>query len=209
MDINLFRLCSKYDSEKERKRKNYIKLNKDCKKNQIVLFGDSITEFFDEHLLDGKSELEIYNRGISGDTSDRLLERLEENVLSIEPAQIILLIGTNDFGIGANVDYVFGNITKAVERIKEALPGCETVLQCIYPVNPEIHECAPTRNEYIKLTNERLRAYAKKNGIKLLDLTEFLSDEKGNFSVKYSDDGLHPSDAGNKAIADEIAKILI
>ena len=208
-DKVLFEKRTKYDFEKQLKRKRFNRQNKRCKKGRIVLLGDSITEFFDEHLLDGKSNLEIYNRGISGDTSNRLLERLEENVLSIEPSQIFLLIGTNDFDNGADVGYVFDNIKETVKRIKTALPECDTVLECIYPVNPNYYGCEPTRNEYVGMTNEKIREYAKNNGVTLLDLTELLSDGDGYLSKEYSDDGLHPNEAGNRAIADEISKMLI
>ena len=209
MNLDEFDRCTVYDSEKEHKKHKFNILNKLCKKGQIVLFGDSITEFFDERLLDGKSKLRIYNRGISGDTSNRLLERLDENVLSIAPAQIILLIGTNDFGVGADSDYVFGNIKETVERIKAALPGVNLVVQCIYPVNLKIFGCEPTRNKYIAEVNEWLRGYAKENDLTLLDLTELLSNEDGGFDIKYSDDGLHPSDAGNRAIAEALSEVLI
>ena len=203
MDTAQFEKLSKYDFGKRRKRKRFNRLNKECKTNQIVLLGDSITEFFDVCLLEGKSSLEIYNRGISGDMSNRLLERLYDNVIAIKPKQIFLLIGTNDFDKGADCDFVFGNIKKTVEIIKKELPETEIFVECIFPVNPLVFSCAPTRNEYI------LKQYANEGGFTLLDLNPLLSDENGNFSKEYSDDGLHPNEAGNRAIADFLAQHLI
>ena len=83
------------------KKCNYTMLNKKyALKNQTVLLGDSITDFFNYYELFydfcKSSGQAVYNRGISGDTTDRLLERLYDNVLSIEPKNIVLLIGTND-----------------------------------------------------------------------------------------------------------------
>ena len=209
MNMTDFNKKSRYNLDKKRKKKRFNKLNKNCKANQIVLLGDSITEFFDENLLNGKTSLEIYNRGISGDTSNRVLERLYENVISIAPAEVFLLIGTNDFDMGADCDYVFGNIKTIIENIKKELPDTKIVLECIFPVNPEIFSCANTRNEYIRETNERLKKYAADSDVTLLDMTGLLSDEKGNFGRAYSDDGLHPNDAGNRAIAEELSKLLI
>ena len=200
---------TKYDREKRFRKQVCNRKNRKCKKGQIVLLGDSITEFFDVALLDGKSSLEIYNRGISGDTSNRLLERLDENVLSIAPAQIFLLIGTNDFNMGADADYVFGNIKTIAEKIKAALPGCRLVIECIFPINPKYYDCEKTRNENVAKTNEMLREYAKDGGFTLLDLTDFLSDDDGFFSKEYSDDGLHPSPNGNAALAEKLSESLL
>ena len=51
----------------------------------------------------------VYNRGISGDTSDRLLERLECNALNINPKNLVILFGTNDIGIGVPTEYTLKN----------------------------------------------------------------------------------------------------
>ena len=54
-----------------------------------MLFGDLITEIFNSYKLfyafSKATRQAIYNRGISGDTSDRLLERLECNRLEHKP----------------------------------------------------------------------------------------------------------------------------
>ncbi|MDD6022575.1 MAG: hypothetical protein PUB94_08045 [Oscillospiraceae bacterium] len=77
---------------------------------------------FDVKLLNGCSNLEIYNRGIGGDTTNRLIERLEKNVLCLKPSQLVLLIGTNDFGRGADCEYVFENIKKSSRLSKKTIP---------------------------------------------------------------------------------------
>lgn len=72
---------TKYDLAKTVKKENFLFLNENfCKNGQTVLLGDSITELFNSYELffdfSQKSGQAVYNRGISGDTSDRLLERL-------------------------------------------------------------------------------------------------------------------------------------
>ncbi len=83
---------------------------------QTVLFGDSITEIFNSYKLfyafSQTTGQAVYNRGISGDTSDRLLERLECNALNINPKNLVILIGTNDIGIGLPPEYTLNNIKK-------------------------------------------------------------------------------------------------
>lgn len=67
-----------YDLVKRTKQENYLFLNENyAKHGQTVLFGDSVTEIFNSYELfynfSQKSGQAVYNRGISGDTSDRLL----------------------------------------------------------------------------------------------------------------------------------------
>ena len=82
-----------YNSEMVSKKNNFSLLNKKyALENQTVLLGDSITDFFTWYELfydfSKSSGQAVYNRGISGDTTDRLLERLYDNVLYIEPKNI-------------------------------------------------------------------------------------------------------------------------
>lgn len=109
MNYKKFRKASEYTAEKHNKMDNFIYLNeKYCQKNQTVLAGDSITELYNHTELFEKytklTGISVYNRGISGDTSDRLLERFETNILNIEPKNIVMLIGTNDLGLGADTE---------------------------------------------------------------------------------------------------------
>ena len=89
---------------------------------QTVLFGDSITEIFNSYKLfyafSQTTGQAVYNRGISGDTSDRLLERLECNALNINPKNLVILIGTNDIGIGVPTEYTLKNIRVHLEKYK-------------------------------------------------------------------------------------------
>ncbi len=90
MNLNKIRKRTVYYAEKINKADNFEFLNKNyCKKGQTVLVGDSITELFNHTELfaeyTAETGISVYNRGISGDTSDRLLERLERNVLNIKP----------------------------------------------------------------------------------------------------------------------------
>ena len=89
-----------YDLVKQTKKENYLFLNENyAHHGQTVLFGDSITEIFNSYELfytfSKVTGQAVYNRGISGDTSDRLLERLKCNALNITPKNLVILIGTN------------------------------------------------------------------------------------------------------------------
>ena len=62
----------------------------------LVFLGDSITQGWGDDFSHWFPEMKIANRGISGDTSRGVLIRLKEDVLSLDPPVVVLLIGTND-----------------------------------------------------------------------------------------------------------------
>ena len=110
-----------YDYVQQTKKENFSFLNETyAQQGQTVLFGDSITEIFNSYELfyafSQTTGQAVYNRGISGDTSDRLLERLECNALNINPKNLVILIGTNDIGIGLPPEYTLNNIKEILQR---------------------------------------------------------------------------------------------
>ena len=116
-----FQKKTAYDHVQQTKKGNFSFLNeKYAQQGQTVLFGDSITEIFNNYELfyafSQTTEQAVYNRGISGDTSDRLLERLECNALNINPKNLVILIGTNDIGIGVPTEYTLKNIKEILQR---------------------------------------------------------------------------------------------
>ena len=116
-----FQKKTAYDHVKQTKKENFSFLNeKYAQQGQTVLFGDSITEIFNSYELfyafSQTTGQAVYNRGISGDTSDRLLERLECNALNISPKNLVILIGTNDIGIGVPTEDTLKNIKEILQR---------------------------------------------------------------------------------------------
>lgn len=206
---------TKYDKVKKTKKDNFTFLNKTCcKKGQTVLVGDSITEIWNITDLFAcyteKTSLAVYNRGISGDTSDRLLERIRENVTAIEPKNIVLLIGTNDLGVGCDTDFTALNVSKTLDIIKADCPNAKVILQAVYPVNSSIDRCmvGARKNSDIKTLNQKLRAIAEEKIVIFADFTELLSDKNGIFNKEYTYDGLHPNARGFAVLTEEILKLL-
>ena len=138
-----FQKKTAYDYVQQTKKENFSFLNeKYAQQGQTVLFGDSITEIFNSYELfyafSQTTGQAVYNRGISGDTSDRLLERLECNALNISPKNLVILIGTNDIGIGLPTEYTLNNIKEILQRTQKLCPNTNIVLQAIYPVNSHL-----------------------------------------------------------------------
>lgn len=202
-----------YNAEKNNKMVNYEHLNKQyCKKGQTVLAGDSITEIFNHTELYAEYVKEsgkaVYNRGISGDTSDKLLERFEKNVLNIEPSNIVLLIGTNDFAYGMSMDDTVKNIDSILSLIAEKCSEANVILQAVYPINDKINKQGKRTNKNIAQLNKRIKMIAEKHNVTYVDFTDLLSDENGRLKEQYTYDGLHPTAFGFEAAAEKIIPLL-
>lgn len=198
---NNYSLRTRYDIVKQTKRDNFRFLNETAAlKNQTVLFGDSITEIFNWYELfytfSQDSGQAVYNRGISGDTSDRLLERLYDNVLNIEPENLVILIGTNDISYKIPAEVTVSNVDKILSAAKGKCPHINIILEAIYPVNKSMSAAARAMvgirdNKTIGKINSELYKCAEKHGCTFLDLTEQLRDKNGNLRSDYCYDGLH------------------
>lgn len=213
-----FEKKSKYDSKKNVKRANYTFLNEDfALHGQTVLAGDSITEIFNYYELffgwSKENNCAVYNRGISGDTSNRLSERFFDNVLNIRPKNIVLLIGTNDIGLGGKIEDTARNIESILKQIRDQSAETNVILQAVYPVNKNYSAEARAmvgirKNGRIQELNVLLKFLADSYNCIWLDLTEALSDENGNLHKKYCYDGLHLNANGFKVVAENIIPLL-
>lgn len=212
-----FSKLTKYDNVKNVKKNNFRRLNETLALNgQTILFGDSITEIFNWYELfydfSQKSGQAVYNRGISGDTSDRLLERLDENALNITPKNIAILIGTNDIGAGIPNEFTVKNIDTMIGKIKDRLPECNIILEAVYPVNKTIPESkfmvGKRNNKTIKELNNELVKLTEKHDCAWLDLTDKLSDKKGELDKAYCYDGLHLNVYGFEIVAENLIPLL-
>lgn len=199
---------TEYNNEKNNKKNNYDLINnKYCLLNQTVIAGDSITEIFNMELLDDyikKSGKLVYNRGISGDTSNRFLERFESNVLALKPSNLVLLIGTNDLTLIYDVNYVCGNIEKIIDMAMASDNNMNIILQSVYPVNYKNRR----KNKAIVVLNSMLKKMCDEKGITYLDIYNCLLDEKGGFNQQYTYDGLHPNVKGFEVAAEKIIPLL-
>lgn len=208
---------TRYDNVKRTKCSNFQRLNEtSALENQTVLFGDSITEIFNWyelfHNFSKESGQAVYNRGISGDTSDRLLERLNDNVLNINPRNIAILIGTNDIGLGIPNEKTAENIEKTIVKIKESRHDTNIILEAVYPVNKSIPEAkymvGKRNNKTIGELNVMLKEISEKQNCVWLDLTKQLSDSKGELDKAYCYDGLHLNVYGFEIVAKSIIPLL-
>jgi predicted alpha-1,2-mannosidase len=172
--------------------------------NEIIFLGNSIT--------DGAEWFELFenpnikNRGIGGDDTDGVLERLQE-VTESHPDKVFIMIGTNDLAYGKTVEYIKENYKKIINRIKSDSPDTRIYLESVLPVDDAIHYTRP--NQKIIQLNNYLVELAKRENCTYINLTTEFSNEKGKLKKKYSFDGLHVNGLGYgvwKEIIDEFVK---
>jgi lysophospholipase L1-like esterase len=173
---------------------HYPKKIKEFKANplsfgDIVFLGNSITEYGGDW---GKrlNNPKIKNRGISGDVTDGVLNRLDE-IYYYKPTAVFIKIGINDlFNEVLTSEYVGNNILKIVENIKKYSPKTKVYVQTVLPTSTEK---IVTK---IQVTNTILKNNAEKYKYTLLDLHSVFADKDDLMIKEYTVDGVHLSEAG-------------
>ena len=159
--------------------------------NEIIFLGNSISDQCEWAELFGNPM--IKNRGIGGDDTDGILERLDE-VTASQPAKVFLMIGTNDLAYGKGTAHVLENIEKILDKIKADSPGTLVYVQSILPVDDGLHYTRD--NEQIDEINNALPEMALQRGYEYIDLHSVFRNEDGILDPEYSYDGLHLNGKG-------------
>jgi len=169
--------------------------------NEIIFLGNSIT--------DGCEWAELFqnpnikNRGIGGDDTDGILERLDE-VTNSKPAKIFIMIGTNDLAFGKNVEYIVENYKKIISNIQETSPQTKIYIQSELPTDDAIHNTR--KNSDLIAINNQLIEISKENNLIYIDLFSLFVNDQNKMNPKYSLDGLHINGEGYLLWKEAIAK---
>jgi lysophospholipase L1-like esterase len=149
----------------------------------IVMLGDSITDLTRWHeLIPGVA---IQNRGISGDTTQGVLNRLDPIVCG-KPLALFLLIGTNDIPwyVFTSDQTILKRYEAILKRFKEESPETKIFVQSILPRELRY------KTRVLKL-NEQLKLLAKQYGCTYVELFPHFSDKSGAMRHDISNDHLH------------------
>jgi lysophospholipase L1-like esterase len=174
-------------------------------KGDIIFLGNSITAGTDWSELLHMDH--VRNRGISGDITFGILERLEE-VYSGKPSKVFILIGINDISRNIPDSVILRNYKTIIERIKKGSPSTKIYFHTLLPVN---NEFTPSKNqfnkdEHILFVNAELKKIAGSSGITLIDLYPHFLDGQNKLDKKYTVDGLHLNTVGYKVWAQILEK---
>jgi lysophospholipase L1-like esterase len=149
---------------------------------EVVFIGDSISE--SAQWEDLFPALKIANRGIAGDTSEGVLERID-SILATNAKKAFIMIGINDFLYDASVHSVFENYKKIIEKMHSR--GIK-----VYVVSTIMAgKRASWLNDSIKLLNNKLAVLVAKNEyLTYVDLNTSLA-ENSLLGEQFSEDGIH------------------
>lgn len=158
--------------------------------NDIVFLGNSITNGNEWSELFSNSL--IKNRGISGDTSQGVFDRLD-NILRGNPKKIFLLIGINDIARNIPVDSIAQNIKCIIYRTQAKSPQTEVYIQSVLPINPDFGLFTDhMKPDSIQILNKKLKNIAQEYSIDYIDLySMFVTAGTDKLDPKYTNDGLH------------------
>lgn len=169
--------------------------------NEIIFLGNSITDNCEWAELFQNNR--IKNRGIGGDDTDGILERLNE-VISSNPEKIFIMIGTNDLAYGKSVDHVVSNYYKIIDSIQLKSPDTKIFIQSVLPVEDAIH--TTRQNTDIMSINTELQKLSSQKDAIYIDLFTIFKTENNKLNPKYSIDGLHINGLGYQVWKEAIEK---
>jgi acyl-CoA thioesterase I len=137
------------------------------------------------------------NAGVSGETSAGALRRLDW-VLRDRPAILVVETGANDMLRGLNLDSTRANLVAIVRRARAADPGVTIVLAGM--------EAAPNLGpRYAAQFRALFRDLAARERLVLIP---FLLRGVGGVDSLNQADGIHPTAAGDRIVAETVWRVL-
>ncbi|MBR4377604.1 MAG: hypothetical protein IKP50_01765 [Bacilli bacterium] len=173
---------------------DHVQSDKGC---DIVFLGDSITEGYPLHIF--FNEYKVANRGINGDTTGGVIDRLEFSVYDLNPKVIYLMIGTN------NLQTCLENYETILKGIKNYCPRSKVMLMSITP------RWGEDLMAKIREINVEIQKYAENYGYFYANVFTPLTVNSENLVVndELFADGLHPLTEGYRIITNVIKPTII
>ena len=181
----------------------------------VAFLGDSITQGWGgagAPVWKKKYDpLNAANYGIGGDTTREVLYRLNDGVLDgVKPKAVVLMIGTNNFGLaGDSAADVAKGVGAVVEVVRKKAPDARVLLLGIFPRD----KAADTAmRKKINETNAAIAKLADGKAVVYLDIGKKFLAADGTLPADVMPDALHLSEKGYgiwaDAIDEELQKML-
>lgn len=176
----------------------------------LLFVGDSITDFFTRGDRGQSVWNEYYgarkaaNFGISGDTTQDVLWRMQNGELDGFSAKVIvLMLGTNNIRRNDNSDIAAGNAA-IIEEFRKRHPSAKILLLGIFPRGGVI---SPDR-AIVRDINSHLQLLADNKHIFYQDIGDGFLNADGSFVDGAMADGVHPATKGYAIWAEKIEPTL-
>lgn len=160
--------------------------------NAVVFLGDSITQGWGPKFRGQFAGVKLANRGIGGDTTRGMLIRLKEDVLSLNPKAVVILMGTNDLEVGLEPALIARNFQKIIVSLKSHSKEMPIIVCRVFPSSAS----KKRPQEKIEQVNALYAAAVRGDAqITLLD-TWSLYQKEGNADPAFFPDLLHLNNDG-------------
>lgn len=177
----------------------------------IVFTGDSTMAIFGgDRLQTMLPGFDIVNRAIGGETTAGLLERLDQDIVTLRPRVVAIVIGGNDLLGGRCMRIALQNTQLILQKLKASLPNTRVIMVSIPPV---VSWKASSITPYY---NRKLEYMTRDLGITFLDLWPAMGDlEKPGLKQEYrfimpngKEDQVHFNEAGYLVFANLLRPLL-
>ena len=163
----------------------------------VAFLGDSLTDGYD--LKAYYPQFKVANRGIGGETTHGLEQRMQVSLYDLKPKVAVMLIGGN------NLKTMFENYEKMLIGFKENLPDTKIVLCSLTAMGGRFAE----KNQIASYNNVIIKKLAEKYGFEFVDLYTPLFDvESGEIYAEYTSDGAHLTPLGYEVLTAAITPVL-
>lgn len=177
----------------------------------VYFLGDSITEFWPELGRDSWQaefgKLRVLNCGVSGDTTNNILYRIEHGEFDkIAPKVVVLLAGINNLSRLPDQQpaTLAAGIRQIVAILRAKSPQSRILLLSIFPVMDR-HD--PLR-ERVRQTNALLAELQSLPAVTFLDVHDRFLDPDGEIAAGLTYDGVHPTAKGYQTWAEAMRPTL-
>ncbi|WEK19822.1 MAG: GDSL-type esterase/lipase family protein [Candidatus Pedobacter colombiensis] len=173
-------------------------------KKDFVFLGNSITAGTNwAKLLDIPN---AKNRGISGDITFGVLERLDQ-VISGKPSKVFVLIGINDVSRNIPDSIILRNYKSIISRIKAGSKKTKIYFYTLLPVNSSFNKFKNHygKDEHILWLNSEIRKLGDKK-VTIIDLYPHFLDSENHLKADLTHDGLHLKPEGYEVWAEVLKK---
>jgi lysophospholipase L1-like esterase len=163
----------------------------------VAFLGDSLTDLYP--LEEYYPQFTVSNRGIGGDTTFNLEDRLQLSVYDLKPKVAVMLIGGN------NVQNMFDNYESILQGLQKNLPQTKIVLISLTPMGGDW----AYKNEISAYNNVKIRLLAEKYGFSFVDIyTPMFDLQTGMVWQEYTVDSVHLSPEGFRVFTDVLTPVL-
>ncbi len=164
--------------------------------SEIIFLGNSITSgFMVEEFFPG---LNVKNRGIWGDQTIDMLNRIEE-VIEANPKKVFILAGINDIVRHVPLDETIQNMEEIILKIQQSSPETKIYIQSILPLTRHASDYffddPEQAQKMIGYANQKLKQMCNVRNVKYVAINESFMKE-GALNEVYSWDGIHINGKG-------------